>query len=977
MSSRKVNAPRIKSIVLLAFLASAMVLFVPATTHNVFAQTTKKLTQTDFELAVLPLSSRYPADGNSYSLIIQLQTKDGKPFESPYDLAIQLSSSDSSVITVPTSVVLRNGESMVTTEMGTTNKSGLVSITAQAEGTLSASATIDTKKLDSLEPTKLALYQAPSAFLPNPNVPGKIFVQLLNAQNLPAVTKVPVLVSFSLESTKIGTMPTTATIPAGSDGLFLDFTPTTEVGETTIRASATGLSPGEIKAKTAGPQFLKLVVEFAPPEIPSFKGYDGLMSIQVRDSDNIPVKLIKPLEAILRSSDIDVAEVPNKVTIPAGSSYIIDKVKSGGDLGTAVITASATGYVSGSGEVTTLTLAENNPESKTLNLLSVPTVLDPDNSQHQSFVVYFTDGSGNPYKGQYWEYSSIVLSSSNPQVGTIDSLLSTGLTYAVGKFTTTYLEGSTTITASASGLGSSSIGVEIRGHVPTALAVTQAPAIVGANNQSSESLFVSLVDSKGFPVAAAKNTAVFLSSSDLSIAEVPTSVFIPSGSAFTGAEMQLTQKAGETTIVASSQGLASGTSKYKTTGFSGSESEFSLALYAVPSLPADGRPYSAILVQLQDALGNPVPAESDVQVSLSSSSLIGGTVERQVIIRDGTSSEFATFTTSTVIDDVTITAASQGLRTVSTEIETTQQPLTMLASAPIPRTASFEELSVAYDVYSGTIPIQGVTVTTGGLHAKPTTALTDVIGHVDSVYVPSQPGQNSIIATASKPGFRDATVTSQISLATTVDVTIKTISEAEREFSAKLTITGANGRSTPTTAPNKPVEFTDARFGNWVITAPEEVKNNDGQYQFLRWDDGIQVNPRTFNIIGDTEITAVYAAKYMLNVVSAYGQITGSGFYDEGATATIGIEPLSIGEIISDRAFAGWTGATSSDSPRAEIVMNSPKTVTAEWSVSYLKLILIAAAGGGGGFFVYYKMILPKKRQEEAERAPDLDWYKS
>ena len=964
------------SIVILALLASTILLLVPIVPQNILAQTTKKLSQTDFELAVLPLSPRYPADGNSYDLIIQLRTKSGDPIEAPYDLAIELSSSDSSVVSVPSSAVLVSGDSMMTVGMKTTDKPGLVSITAQAEGTLSASATIDTKKLDSFEPTKLALYQGPSTFLPNPSAPGKIFVQLLNSQGLPAVTKIPVLVSFSLENTKIGTMPTTATIPAGSDGLFLDFTPTTVAGEMTIRASATGLAPGELKVISEGPQSLKLIVEFAPPAIPHFKGYDALMSIQVRDDSNKPVQLTQSLVVSLSSSDTDIAEVPKQVTISAGSSYIIDKVKSGGTEGVATITASANGYLSGSEVIETVGLSADNPESKQIKLLSVPSVLDPDNSPHESFVVYFVNGSGEPYKGAYWEYSSIVLSSANQEVGTVDTFLFTGLTYALGKITTTYTEGSTDVTASASGLGSSSILLDVRGHVPAGVALTQAPAIVEADDEASKSLFVSLVDNEGLSVAAVKDTPIFLSSSDLSIADTPTSVVIPKGQAFAIAEMEVTLKSGETTLIASSEGLASGTLKYKTAGPSGKQSEATMAVYSVPRLSADGRSYASILVQLQDGVGNPVPAESDVLVSLSSSSLIAGTVQRQVTIREGVSGTLATFATAGAEDDVTVTAASEGLKTASTTLETTLQPLLILQSFPVPREMTYEEFSVEYDVYTGSIPVQGVTVTVSGLHANPTIALTDVLGHAEATYSPSEPGRNSIIATATKPGYKDAVISASVSLVTTVNVTIKTVSEAEKEFPVKMTIKSPNGRSTPSTAEGKPVEFVDAKFGNYEITLPEEVKTSDGQYQFLSWSDGITENPRTFNVIEDTAIVAVYAAKYALAVISPYGQTTGSGFYAEGATATIGIEPLSIGEIITDRSFAGWTGATSSDSPRTEITMNGPKTVTAEWSVSYLKLILIVAGAGGGGFFVYYKMILPKKKAEEAERAPDLDWYK-
>ena len=57
--------------------------------------------------------------------------------------------------------------------------------------------------------------------------------------------------------------------------------------------------------------------------------------------------------------------------------------------------------------------------------------------------------------------------------------------------------------------------------------------------------------------------------------------------------------------------------------------------------------------------------------------------------------------------------------------------------------------------------------------------------------------------------------------------------------------------------------------------------------------------------------------------------------------------------------------------------MDGPKSITAEWQNSYLKLFGIVGAVGAAGFVTFVKVVRPRRKAQEKARAPDLDWYKT
>jgi hypothetical protein len=443
--------------------------------------------------------------------------------------------------------------------------------------------------------------------------------------------------------------------------------------------------------------------------------------------------------------------------------------------------------------------------------------------------------------------------------------------------------------------------------------------------------------------------------------------------------VQTTLRAGTTTISGSAVGLGAGATGFRTVGFTGSVSEYYLGLYAIPTLSADGREYEAVVVQLQDSAGLPVLAKSNVPVSLSSGSLSAGTIQKSVIIPKGFSIATALFNTSLTEDDsFRITASSEGFATVETEMNVATQPLNVYRTYELPSRLDFEsEIPISVEVYSGSLPVSDAKVSITGLSAMESIVTTDENGHAEGVYRATQPGSNTIVVKASKPGYDEAEIITRVNLLQTIDVTITAETQGGTIAPAELKVTLPSSKKPQTTIPGSPLVYEDASWGEYILEAPLQVSKADAVYQFVQWSDGSTENPHKWKVIDDAKLTAVYKASYLLEVRDINGAAVGGGYFDEGNTANIVAGKTSIPGILTDKDFAGWSGSIISASPSAEVVMDGPKIVEAQWKDNYTKVVLIGAAIGGAAFFYYWKILKPKRKLEAQQKAPDLDWYKS
>lgn len=160
------------------------------------------------------------------------------------------------------------------------------------------------------------------------------------------------------------------------------------------------------------------------------------------------------------------------------------------------------------------------------------------------------------------------------------------------------------------------------------------------------------------------------------------------------------------------------------------------------------------------------------------------------------------------------------------------------------------------------------------------------------------------------------------------------------------------------------------------------------RYKFNAWIiNGEDVNAEQVEIKMNKphSVSSKYNKQYYLEIKTDYGSPSGENWYNEGASARIQIEktlPIGgfLGTLGAKRIFENWSGDFSSESNAADVTMNSPKLVNANWSIDYtwpivailliitaiiIALILIAIFFGQS-----IKQAITKSKAEKIEMTP-------
>lgn len=89
------------------------------------------------------------------------------------------------------------------------------------------------------------------------------------------------------------------------------------------------------------------------------------------------------------------------------------------------------------------------------------------------------------------------------------------------------------------------------------------------------------------------------------------------------------------------------------------------------------------------------------------------------------------------------------------------------------------------------------------------------------------------------------------------------------------------------------------------------------------------------------KIDLKYVAQYYIKVISNFGRALGSGWYDSGIIADVSVMPSD--DIIVRHVFTGWQGQVigSQMQESVEVLVNSPKTIVANWFVDYTNVSII------------------------------------
>jgi hypothetical protein len=117
------------------------------------------------------------------------------------------------------------------------------------------------------------------------------------------------------------------------------------------------------------------------------------------------------------------------------------------------------------------------------------------------------------------------------------------------------------------------------------------------------------------------------------------------------------------------------------------------------------------------------------------------------------------------------------------------------------------------------------------------------------------------------------------------------------------------------------------------MVVPEIVDTGKGtRYVFTRWNDG---DSSTSRVVSSGAYTADYDEEHQLDVISAYGETQGSGWYKDGTWADFTV-PDYIASPDTRHYFTGWSGDYTGDTPSGSVLMDGPGAVTANWQDEYL-----------------------------------------
>jgi len=160
-------------------------------------------------------------------------------------------------------------------------------------------------------------------------------------------------------------------------------------------------------------------------------------------------------------------------------------------------------------------------------------------------------------------------------------------------------------------------------------------------------------------------------------------------------------------------------------------------------------------------------------------------------------------------------------------------------------------------------------------------------------------------------------------------------------------------------------------FRRYEFEASDTVQTEDSIHVFQKWQiDEKTENTRKIEIYTSKSLSlkVSYKSRFRLVALSEYGNVEGSGWYDEGSFAKVSLSLTRVGGPLTGFRFTHWSGDASGSDQTVTIRMNGPKVVKAVWTEDYTAVytIIVVLGLAIGGFLVYRS----NKRKKTAPPPP-------
>ncbi|MEM3040823.1 MAG: Ig-like domain-containing protein, partial [Nitrososphaerota archaeon] len=450
---------------------------------------------------------------------------------------------------------------------------------------------------------------------------------------------------------------------------------------------------------------LSLVLTAAIPSIPADGYFHPAFYVTVQDQSGKPYPLMEPINLTVTCSDERILKLQSPSVMKAATYYAIINASSTVTTKSSVeVTVSSPGLQSSKVNAVTEPSA-GSPTGLKVTLL--PSTVLPRKNDISLVVVTLVDAYGKPTRAR--EDMQISLISSNTQIA---ELSGTSIKIPKGEFSAKVniickgLLGTSTITASASGIRTDSSTFTVAGPKPERLYIwTLSRQMLGERYF----VFVGVVDSNNRPVKLISPMTVSLFSSEPTVFSFARAhpvgkctITIPEGEWAGMAEIQCND-IGSASIYAIAEDLTS--QAITVTGvYTPDPQPTKLNLQPLArNLPADERNYTAMVVQLVDNSNNPVAARYNIEVLVTSSSTDIFDTKDRVIIPEGRS--YANITgIPRYLGTVSVSAGSPGLLKGDSTV-TVYAPVPTAVTITTPPIPSEGEVDACLVISAG-IPVQ-------------------------------------------------------------------------------------------------------------------------------------------------------------------------------------------------------------------------------------------------------------------------------
>jgi hypothetical protein len=715
-----------------------------------------------------------PADGGVYpAIFISLVDALGVPTIALAPTTVLLSSSSPNIGSlVNTTVTIPAGANTVVASFKTTGTAGSTTLTASSTGLKPASYPLSSA-VPTGYPYRIVITTVPSSVPVSSGYNGTVVVELEDQAGLPTKAVSSTTVQLGSSNTRLLNVTSSSlTIPTGQISVSGQFVTGLVPGTASIVGTSPGLLEGEYSVGIAGVAALALRLFTLPSvavtcvaPVPQ-ADCNGLVVVGISDLKGDPVRAPFPITVTLRSSNTTVIglslhHVVNpqglEVTIPKGNLTTLAGFTTTPISGTAEITASAPGFASDFATIST-----NKPVHLPVQLVfsAGPVSLSADSCNCGYAVASLVDSFGNATINQTGNPISVTLTSAKASVANFTSTrlakvnvsIPADAGFAYAPVTSTYVSGSTTLTASAQNLLSGQVSIATTPALPSGVIVRSLFTSLPADGGTHPAFEVSLLDAAGHPFVSPTGTQVFLNSTQSGIVQVATPIQIPAGQSAVLVPATTSFVAGgsnvSATVNVSPLGYVGGSVLVNTV--TPAPSQLGMYVEPNPSPTAATRPSPEVFIQLQDSNGNPAKARAPTSITVISSNSTFFSKNLTVTIAQGT--DYAMLPISPLtFGSATFEATSPGLTPASATLSVL--PSSYVSGILASSIAIFinQTSTVTLTVKLDNQGLSGIRVTWNSTSGRLSSAnsTTDTAGQASVVVTPTNLGSINVTATFS------------------------------------------------------------------------------------------------------------------------------------------------------------------------------------------------------------------------------------